>query len=191
MKYDYKNQLIALGRNGYQNLNFDDYVNNGVFDIQNKDYVKPKNGLWMSTYTPDKETPSDWVAWCASEQADWVGSKYKMIEIKPEARVFIVDVYDDLVELIEKWGPAGRQKGLGLPINRHYPDFQKIRQDIDIINLTEQGQYSTRMSYEGIKNYDLYGWDCESSLMLNNVIKAHTSMVIPIDFELSDPWGED
>lgn len=43
-----------------------------------------------------------------------------------------------------------------------YPDFELLAKHFDVIHLTENGQYETRLNHP-----DLYGWDCESSLWLN------------------------
>ena len=47
-------------------------------------------------------------------------------------------------------------------------DFEKMSKKFDAIYLTEQGEYKTRF----IDRYSLYGWDCESILIMNkNIIK--------------------
>ena len=46
--------------------------------------------------------------------------------------------------------------------NKRYLDFEKIAENYDAIWLTEKGMQETRWS-----NPDLYGWDCETFLILN------------------------
>jgi len=48
-----------------------------------------------------------------------------------------------------------------------FPDYEECATRYDAIHLTDRGQWATRMTHP--KN--LYGWDCESVLILNKTFK--------------------
>mgnify|MGYP003632039741 FL=1 len=132
------------------------------FDIVNRNsFNKPSGGLWTSTYRPYDENQSRWIEWCHENmQSDWVGNDCILIEISQDARIFKIDEYQDLKNLYALY-----PLNTGADTTRHI-DFEKIKPDWDIIWLTGYGQWQTRNS----SVLNLYGWDCESSLILNNVV---------------------
>jgi hypothetical protein len=86
---------------------------------------------------------------------------------KSDAKILIIDCYDDLLQTAIKY-PLMEDKSL-------YVDFEKLSLDYDGFHLTKRGQIETQLpplhpnQYKGIIPYQirlpyLYGWDCESTL---------------------------
>jgi hypothetical protein len=106
---------------------------------------KPFGGLWASPV----DSQDGWKEWCISEEFHT-----ELLEVSFEfivdGNVAIIDSLDDLMKL---------------PLNRYSSiDFEKLLEDgVDAIWLTDNGQWDTRLSTPA----DLYGWDCESVLVLN------------------------
>jgi hypothetical protein len=112
--------------------------------------VKPQGGLWT---TPLGSTYG-WKQWCTEEnfQPDSLASSF-IVEFT--GRAMVIDTYQDLRSF--PWVPflPGMKSLLS-------PDWEHIKTVADGIWLTEQGQRQTRWSEP-----NLYGWDCESFLVLN------------------------
>ncbi len=116
--------------------------------IQNGGFVKPKGGLWTSTY--DERLGSDWIQWCLSEE--FRGPEFDCWLLRPRegAKVYTIDSLADLIDLVYAYGA----------LRNSHADYEKIARDYDGVRLTKEGQWATRFSYP----YSLYGWDCESTL---------------------------
>ena len=157
---------------------FKKFLFESQFDILNREKLnKPGGGLWTSTYEPLQEFDSQWIQWCAENcQPDWIGLDNILLEISNSARVYTISNAQDLKNLYSLY-PRDEELsdwiGQGVTV---WLNYQEIAKDYDIIWLTEDGQHYTRSpEYFGsnpIKKIDLYGWDCESSLILNNVING-------------------
>lgn len=137
--------------------------------------VKPVGGMWTSTLN-DKGT-SAWIDWMKAES--WTIRSEPLtvwrLKVQDDLKIFEIDSYEDLVELIEKVGHqeeirehfVGLMEDSGLDDKRtkeRYtkPDWEEASKHFDAIHMTGKGQRETR----GIlrDGYDLYGWDCESTL---------------------------
>lgn len=117
---------------------------------------KPRGGLWTSTYTgPD--TISGWVDWCRGEE--FATGEHDLWLLTPEpGELLEVDDYPDLRMLHHVYGNSRR---IGTSnYFEHYLDFGLIGERYAGLHLTDEGQWRTRLS----DPYDLYGWDCESTL---------------------------
>ncbi len=195
MKYQYDKQLIMLQPTSRYNKGiFKATLKQKAFPIKNKEQygIKPASGtgVWASTILDEKEgCMSDWHRWMAWDMPSWIGHEGIQLWIKRTARVYMVDTEQDYKALIKSypactfsnngWGQLEPDEDGGCV------DFVKMSQDFDIFWLTERGQADTRYG-----RHNLYGWDAESSLILNNVIerfkkvtiKPHTLKGIP-DYE--------
>tara|TARA_Y100001951_G_C11163793_1_gene196292 strand:- start:19 stop:576 length:558 start_codon:yes stop_codon:yes gene_type:complete len=167
-KYNYS-QLVNLSPpKRYNKKIFKAFLKEKQFYIINKDgYNKPKNGLWSSTYHPDEEYISDWIEWCATNlQECWIGQDNILLDINRDSKIFRIDEYQDLKNLYSLY-PNPKN-------NRGFLDYAQIKNDWDIIWLTMKGQYETHWTEPALgftsTRLDLYGWDSESSLILNNVV---------------------
>lgn len=187
-KYNYQQIILLSPPRRYDSAFFKSDLKNGRFKIRNKEYggIKPEKGLWTSTYEPfmikkhwrhgkDAVFVSEWHEWCFSDMPDWIGRECILLTVMNTAKIFTIDTYEDLKELYKKypavkissngWGQYEVSKG-GFQDN--CLDFEKMKKDFDILWLTSNGQSETRMSHQ----LNLYGWDSESSLMLNNVVQT-------------------
>ena len=161
-------QLIALsGDDGeYSEKVFTDSLKSPRFKIINNS-IKPKGGLWTSTYISGR---SDWIEWCGWNMEEWIGRDAILVTVSPSARIFTIDNYTDLKYLIHKYGKHKVNNYRGDWGNRGYPNYEMIQQDYDIIHLTLSGLHDTANGFCDSEIYTLMGWDCESSLHLNNVL---------------------
>jgi hypothetical protein len=118
--------------------------------VKNDGWVKPIGGLWTSPV----DSNWGWKDWCKYEDFrecnDDNSFRLKFIE---GSKILIIDSLDDLIKLPKYKCEYGRE----------YPDFEFISKIFDGILLTEKGQNETRYS----RPLSLYGWDCESILILN------------------------
>lgn len=111
-------------------------------------HTKPyQGGLWTSPL----DSEFGWKEWNERETSnDYKENKYFIIQLKEDAKIFIIDSYDDL-----KNAPL---------INNRILNFEKIAEQYDAIWLTFKGMEETRISMY----VDLYSWDCETVLILNS-----------------------
>ena len=123
-----------------------------VRPIRNIDWrSKPLGGYWMSPI----DSIYSWKEWCLEE--DFRSDKYfessVKLEFKDDAKIYIIDSYSDL----EKLSYINYRELIPTL------DFEKISKEYDAIWLTVKGEQVTRFS----KPISLYGWDCESVLVMN------------------------
>jgi len=113
--------------------------------IKNIPWIKPEGGLWASPI----DSPYGWKQWgCENLFGDFTSQ----FEFTFKGSILIIDAIRDLRKLT--W-------------NDTYPnsiDFEALqRAGHDAIWLTAKGERDTRFS----RPYSLYGWDCESVIILN------------------------
>ena len=118
--------------------------------IKNDGWAKPIGGLWASPL----KSHCGWREWCKEENFRLSSfSEYFTLSLKDYARVLVIDDFESLLPL-----PA---------IDGHSDykivDFESITSQYDAIWLTPNGEEQTRFS----RPVRLYGWDCESVLILN------------------------
>lgn len=154
------NQHIILGKK--------ELIREKFNPIKNKiGFNKPEGGIWASPYYPDKEYISGWHEWCSSEMEDWLSNDSVILELKDSARIFIIDSQNDLIKLINLVGTAEDEFTKSVKSKLFScPDFEKASLIFDTILMTEEGQWQTRFSDDNC-DYNLYGWDCESLIILN------------------------
>jgi len=127
---------------------------------------KPEGGLWASPYYPDKEYISSWHEWCAIEMDNWLSNDSVILTVKDNARIFTIDSQEDLLKFINIVGVAEDEIMSKISYRFASPNFEKAKELFDVIYLSENGQWKTRFSCKECQ-YNLYGWDCESVLILN------------------------
>jgi len=118
-----------------------------VMDI---DWVKPGGGLWTSPI----ECYYGWKEWCKQEHF-WTDEHLsEFFDVRFAGNVYVVNSSRDLFDM----------PGTTTAENWWYPSFRELMQrGYDAIQLTWAGQCSTRFSHPR----NLYGWDCESVLVMN------------------------
>ena len=122
--------------------------------VVNRNFVKPKHGLWTSTWLGEEKV-SGWIEWCRSEGFSTGAHRTWLLTPEPEARIAVVREMQDLKTLLNLY-PLHRGKS-----ENHYMqylDFERMARDFDGMHLTDAGQWETRLTEP-----NLYGWDCEST----------------------------
>lgn len=125
--------------------------------------IKPKGGLWTSTYTPNAEFDSDWLRWCYTE--GYIAGTYAFrLKVEPDLDIVEIRGMKDLRRVVDKYSMDEYKNRITR--DHEYPiDFESMAEDYDAMRLTEEGQVDTRMP--GMDEPDLYGWDSESTLWFN------------------------
>lgn len=126
------------------------FIPEKVLPVKNDSWVKPKEGgLWTSPI----DSKWGWKDWNDCEQfIDCDKRNSFTICLKSDAKIFVIDSLEDL-----------KNSPLRDGYNKRVLDFELIAKKYDAIWLTEKGQNETHLSYP----IDLYGWDCETVLILN------------------------
>ncbi|MDD5513415.1 MAG: hypothetical protein PHD09_06580 [Candidatus Omnitrophica bacterium] len=132
------------------------YFNLHPIQITNGDgktglFIKPNGGLWCSPF----ESVNGWVDWCRSESFRDIDSQQRVILEVDTTHFVTIDNAEDM----ECKLPWFQIHDMFWAI-----DFEKmVEQGIEGIHLTVKGQAKTR--WTNPKN--LYGWDCETVLIMN------------------------
>jgi hypothetical protein len=118
--------------------------------ITNRDFVKPDGGLWASPVTAEES----WRAWCEAKSYGMEKLK-ESFTFQLDGRVLVIDSRSDMEQM--PWLCHPELHSLT------WPDFEAMAKNWDAIYLTAKGQWATRLSL----GHNLYGWDCESVLVMN------------------------
>ena len=130
--------------------------NRGLFQpVENGNWIKPKSGgLWVSPI----DSQFGWKEWCLNADFNIDKLAYNFtVKIKNDANGLIINSLLDLKEVIQRLNMQ-TDAGYGFVCL----DFELLSKHFNYIYLTEKGQIETRYS-----NPSLYGWDCESILIMN------------------------
>jgi hypothetical protein len=130
------------------------YLPQTVKPIVNDNWVKPKGGLWTSPV----DSVWGWKDWCEMENFRKCDEDNSFkLQFKMSAKILVIDGLNDLVKLPKQ------DVVITYKYQKQYLDFELLSKEYDAIWLTETGQNETHMSHP----MDLYGWDCESVLIMN------------------------
>ena len=136
--------------------------------IKNNKYnIKPSGGLWTSP----KESKYGWIDFCRDENYYKSGGFRTGFEfqLKPNSKVYIIDTFFDLIQIPYKIKDPLYS---GISYHQNFIDYEKMAEEYDAIWLTDNGERDTRLpEMNGLFDFDgcvinLYGWDCESLLIL-------------------------
>ena len=123
-----------------------------MLPVSNEGWVKPKGGLWTSP----THSEWGWKDWCDMEHfRECTIEMSFVLKFKEGTKILVINKHKDLLALPMvkcEWG-----------LDDRYPDYEAISLFADAIWLTEKGQERTRLTYP----ISLYGWDCETILILN------------------------
>tara|TARA_Y100000034_G_C6777367_1_gene347189 strand:+ start:69 stop:584 length:516 start_codon:yes stop_codon:yes gene_type:complete len=145
------------------------HYSKSVFDISKIETIKnrgwgskPKGGLW----TCPSNSRYSWKAYIDLCEMD-LGSFMTTLRIPKAARIYTVDSLASLRDLWIKYPFKNNEcDGHGNALN-----WESIAKDFDVFHLTVEGLNSTHLPEIGINGMhdyiDLYGWDCETILILN------------------------
>ena len=114
---------------------------------------KPLGGLW----TCPRATKDSWKKWCKGE--------YSPDPLSDHTSILLTIRTDTMLTISTE---KDLQKLPTVTLSPSFPmlwiDFESIvKRNIQSIHLTDKGQWATRYSHP----LSLYGWDCESVLILN------------------------
>ena len=129
-----------------------EFDKNKFAEIKNKQFwVKPKGGLWASRLNGI----NSWKRWCIAEEFCLEKlEKYFKFKLKENTRFLQIESSNQLKYLPRVKSPIPQLEGTGI-----YLDFEKIKEDFDAIEVL--------ISKDNQLYWDLYGWDCDSLLVLN------------------------
>lgn len=119
--------------------------------VRNMDmpFTKPYGGFWASR----KDDPQGWKSWCEGEEF-WLEklNRHFLFKLKDGARVLELSDKDQLDDLpqMSVWNRWDRFSDCRL-------DFELLALDYDAIEVTNIGDLY----------WPLYGWDCNSILIMN------------------------
>jgi hypothetical protein len=124
-------------------------------------FCKPVGGLWASPVREDGST--GWEEWCRSEDFHVkLLQRHFDFSLSSSVRLVTINALSDLQTLMERYAQT---PDVRFPLSCLVLDFEKMSADYDAIELTDNGQCETRFSKP-----NLYGWDCESLLVLNPAV---------------------
>lgn len=140
------------------------------FPIKNRDtWNKPKGGLWASRI----DATYGWEDWCLDEdfRVDSLDVSFQF-KLKPGSNVYAISTMHDLERL-----PKAQIDERYAIYDTYYIDFEQCLKDgIDAIELCWYGD-EFKLVQNGNIHYALYGWDCDSMVVLNpNIVEEITPL---------------
>lgn len=124
---------------------------------------KPFGGLWG---TPVDDDSYGWLKWNENERyLAYDDDDYFEFTFKPNAKIYVIQSKKDIARLPQQWenpNMAGKVDDFYYDVAKKYgqefyPDFEKIAEKYDGIEFHVNGETMDA----------LYGWDCDSVLVLN------------------------
>ena len=143
----------------FRHYGTDNYEETRVKPISNIPcFTKPSGGLWAS---PIKMDGTAWEEWC--EQEDFYTHKlntYFDFVLHDDARVLQIHTIEQLTEIEKNYSViTSTIKPDIFPFDSYTLDFEAIAKEYDAIDF--------RLSNDQRLYWALYGWDCDSILVLN------------------------
>lgn len=119
-------------------------------EIKNIPFVKPEGGLWASRINAER----GWKQW--TEDNNYMTDRYRKdncfkFKLKESAKILTLKTKTDLKKLPKNIIPT-------FPID-NWLDFEELKKKYDAIEVFIDELY-----------WDLYGWDCDSILILNKEV---------------------
>ena len=179
----------------FNDKRFDDHLSNCFTLTRNREFRnKPSGGLWTSSYIKDGEYISAWHEFCVDNWGDITEPSIRtddcpprkadvntrlsylaiLINVKRSARIYTINSNKDYQDLKARFPFTLEKKQ---DYYKHQIDWIECKKNFDVVWLTTEGEFFTRGSWSDTRDMELYGWDCEQSVMLNNVIESYK--VIP------------
>lgn len=133
----------------YGHTKFDKSVFNKIKNVDCS--TKPKGGLWAS----DVESEHGWKEWCnENEFRDCDKENSFSFTLSDDAKILYIESVNDLESL-----PKGKDK-FGLNFSSWYLlDFEKLAETYDAVEVSISSDFDLY--------YKLYGWDCDSIVIMN------------------------
>ena len=133
----------------YGHTKFDKSMFNKIKNVDCS--TKPKGGLWAS----DVEAEHGWKDWCEAEEfRDCKEENSFSFVLSDNAKILYIESVNDLESL-----PKGKDK-FGLNFSSWYLlDFEKLAETYDAVEVSISSDFDLY--------YKLYGWDCDSIVIMN------------------------
>ena len=133
----------------YGHTKFDKSVFNKIKNVDCS--TKPKGGLWAS----DVGAEYGWKEWCnENEFRDCDKENSFTFTLSDDAKILYIESVNDLESL-----PKGKDK-FGLNFSSWYLlDFEKLAETYDAVEVSISSDFDLY--------YKLYGWDCDSIVIMN------------------------
>ena len=133
----------------YGHTKFDKSVFNQIKNVDCS--TKPKGGLWAS----DVESEHGWKEWCnENEFRDCDKENSFTFTLSDNAKILYIESVNDLQSL-----PKGKDK-FGLNFSSWcLLDFEKLEETYDAVEVSISSDFDLY--------YKLYGWDCDSIVIMN------------------------
>lgn len=139
-----KNKYIHYGHKSFEESLF--------VEIKNKPFVKPKGGLWASRI----DSEYGWKSWNEDSYFRECSDENSFVfALKENARILIIDSQEKLETL-------PKNETIIYDMGNYNLDFEKLKEDYDAIEVL--------ISKDSRLYWSLYGWDCDSLLVLNKEI---------------------
>lgn len=139
-----KNKYIHYGHKSFEKSLF--------VEIKNKPFVKPKGGLWASRI----DSEYGWKSWNEDSYFRECSDENSFVfALKENARILIIDSQEKLETL-------PKNETIIYDMGNYNLDFEKLKEDYDAIEVL--------ISKDSRLYWSLYGWDCDSLLVLNKEI---------------------
>ena len=140
---------VHYGSNEFNPLYFTPIRNRLLFN-------KPEGGLWASPCNSEWS----WYEWCKSEGFNLEKlDRYFVFSIKKQSKFLVIKSHNDLVKL--------KENELCLDYSSTYP-FTKNDFYLNFEKIVDLGYDAILVYIRDLTIYmDLYGWDCDSLLVLN------------------------
>lgn len=131
----------------YGSKNFDPQRFQKISNIP--EFIKPSGGLWASRV----DAEYGWKEWCNDNSFNSDVKEYFKFNLKPDAKILIIENATQLNLL-----PKNEENVI---INKLYKtlDFEKLAKEYDAIEVLISADHKLY--------WDLYGWDCDSILIMN------------------------
>jgi len=126
---------------------------------------KPIGGLWTSPI----DSKYGWKDWCKDSSFRTCEKENSFeLNLSENSKICTIDCLSDLIKLLDKYNlkdisEQSRMFNMLIRIKlAECLDFESMTKDYDAVHLTTNGLSETHLSLP-----NLYGWDCESVLILN------------------------
>lgn len=143
------------------------FIQEYFMPITNKPlFVKPTGGLWASPI----DAQYGWAEWCKNNDFREIRKENSFsFELTDDAKVYHVYSVKDLEKLPIQEDDVSKIIGSSSMV---YLDFEKISKDYDAIELHLSEEKIEIDHFLNGLYWKLYGWDCDSILIMNpNIIK--------------------
>jgi len=119
--------------------------------VKNRHFVKPAGGLWASPVN----SRNGWREWATENMSE--PNLATSFRFYANGNILVIN------DEIDAAGMPWKEHRVSDRLVIEYPDFETLASIYDAVWLTDRGEAATRWA----TSKSLYGWDCESVLIMN------------------------